>query len=83
MEDENIHVEQLIEPRERRSELSRLQMITTEEERLAIRSIHLSQTPMEDKLNWSNAIDRVARPKMAYRRIREQARDRQTSEEHG
>lgn len=46
---ENLTVEQLIQLNERKWELSDLQHVTTEEERMVIRSIHLCHTPGEDR----------------------------------
>lgn len=71
MEDENIRVEELIEPGGRRWELSQLQTVIIEEERVTIQSIYVSQTLTEDILVWLTAIDGVTRPKLVYHRIKE------------
>lgn len=67
VEGDNISVEQLIDPNERRWNLSSLEEITTEEENVAIQSIHVSQTLEQDSLKWPKSTDGMARPRLVYR----------------
>lgn len=69
MEEENMLVAQLIEPTERMLNLSRIQHTTTEMERLAIKSIQLSNSPDEDKLIWPSTTDGVAKPKLVSKEL--------------
>lgn len=73
----DVCLEELIEPRDRSWDLSRLHRVATEEERVAIKSVYLSQKSKEDTLNWSNSTNGMNRPKLVYWHIQEQARDKQ------
>lgn len=68
---ENLGVEQLITPGDMKWDLDRIMPITTEEERGAIKSIHLSKKWGDDKLLCLTTTSRVATPKRVYRRLRE------------
>lgn len=59
--------------------MARLQAHTTEEERMVIHSIHLRKQPGKDRLNWTKATNGMARPKLVYRRIREEAYGKQSN----
>lgn len=81
--EDNIKVAQLIGPGRRKWNLSRVQTDTTERERMAIRSIHPSNAPGEDKLIWLTSTDGVARSKLVYRRLRELSHNNNTIGEEG
>lgn len=70
-EEDNLKVNQLIEPGRRRWNMERIRRNTTEAERSTIAVIHISQSSGEDKLVWPTTLDVVARPKLVYRRLRE------------
>lgn len=72
-EGEEMRVSHLITPDGQHWNLDNIQNNTTDVEMRAIKAIHLSRTPGEDRLIWTTTPDGMAKPKWVYRKLREAA----------
>lgn len=82
-EQENIYLEKLITPTDRRWELNQISLTTKDEEIKSIKCIYLSKQTRDDRLVLLSTVNGIATHKIVYRRLRESTLENSTRDDDG